>query len=74
MKLKLTHIASIFLALIITCATASAVNQRVAIIVNKDNPVTELTHKDIKNIYRNTTLTWPGGTAIIIYDLSLGDP
>lgn len=43
----------------------------VAVIVNKDNRVESLSDNDIRKIYTNTVLNWPGGVPIIIYDLSV---
>lgn len=46
----------------------------VVIIVNKDNPIQQLSENDIKKIYTNYILNWPDGIPIILYDLTLQNP
>src|SRR3989344_4733232 len=46
----------------------------VAVIVNKDNPVTLLSDSDIRRIYTNSILKWPDGKPITLYDLAIDNP
>lgn len=51
----------------------SAADEPVAVIVNKGNPVSNLSETYIRRIYTNTVLSWPDGMPIIIYDLGIQD-
>lgn len=46
----------------------------VAVIVNKQNSVDQLSVNDLRKIYSNNVLHWPDGTPIKIYDLILHSP
>lgn len=48
--------------------------ESVAVIVNKDNPVTLLSDSDIRRIYTNSILKWPDGKPITLYDLAIDNP
>ena len=71
MKMYLGRIASflVFISCMLLVAQASA--EPLAVIVNKDNPVNDLSLLEIKMIYHDETTQWPGGEKITVYDLSL---
>lgn len=46
----------------------------IVVIVNKDNPIQQLSESEIKKIYTNYILNWPDGIPIILYDLTLQSP
>lgn len=65
------------LAVAVFCAALSSLanaDDPIAIIVNKHNPVSTLSHNDIRKIYRNNILKWSDGTPVILYDLGISDP
>jgi len=43
--------------------------ETVAVIINKDNPISEINISDIKKIYQDKMIKWPGGGKISIYNL-----
>lgn len=71
--LKITLLAVIF-HLMALQAAAFAEDGTIVVIVNKNNPVQQLSDTDIKKIYTNYILNWPDGVPIILYDLTLQNP
>ena len=71
MKMYLVRIALflVFISCILLATQASA--EPLAVIVNKNNPVSDLSLLEIKMIYHDETTQWPGGEKIKVYDLSL---
>lgn len=65
---KCLSLILIFCFLIITLAFAESV-----IIVNSENPVSEVSKKDLKNIYRMKKSTWGGGSAILPVNLKINN-
>lgn len=61
-------------ALLAASQAATALAETVAVIVNRDNPRKAMSRDEIQMVYTNSTLAWPDGTPIIIYDLSVQDP
>jgi len=57
-----------------TMRQAAYAEEAVVIIVNKDNPVQQLSASEVKKIYTNYILNWPDGAPIILYDLMLQNP
>lgn len=51
----------------------SATGKPVAVIVNKNNTISNLSETYIRKIYTNTILTWPDGMPINLYDLGIQD-
>ncbi len=47
--------------------------ESVAVIVNKDNPVSEMSISDIKKIYQDQMIKWPGGGKITVYNLPVNN-
>lgn len=66
--------AAIAAALCLISIGAAKAADTVAVIINRTNLVDRLNESEIRKIYTNTTLSWPDGTPITIYDLSLQDP
>ncbi|MBI5492509.1 MAG: substrate-binding domain-containing protein [Deltaproteobacteria bacterium] len=66
--------AAIAAALCLLSIGAAKAADTVAVIINRANLVDRLNESEIRKIYTNTTLSWPDGTPITIYDLSLQDP
>ncbi len=62
----------IFIAIFLTDARAAG--EPVAIIVNKDNNLGEISIPMLKKMYNNDLLKWPDGVAIILYDLDVYNP
>lgn len=72
MKPVLAATAAAIILLLSTGASKAA--ETVAVIINRGNLVDRLNESEIRKIYTNTMLSWPDGTPITIYDLSLQDP
>lgn len=43
--------------------------EEVAVIVNKDNPINELSVEEIRNFYENNKLKWSDGMPVVLFDL-----
>lgn len=69
----LRRIGALFLLLLLAAPEARS-GGLVAVIINKDNPLESLEEGDIKKIYTNHMLNWPGGAPITIYDLVIQNP
>ncbi len=61
-------------ALSLFFAGVAAAADNIAVIINRGNQIERLSENDIRKIYTNTILSWPDGTPITIYDLSVQDP
>lgn len=68
----MNRVPAFILALLLLPLPAPA--ETIAVIVNRDNPVGILETGDVRDIYTNSTLSWPDGAPISIYDLSVQDP
>lgn len=66
-------IGGLLLALALSVAPLKCVfaSEPVAVIVNRDNGVKALSGGELRKIYTNSTLNWPDGAPIIIYDLAV---
>jgi ABC-type phosphate transport system substrate-binding protein len=53
---------------------APADAETMAVVVNKNNPVASLSIAQIKRIYQDGMVRWPGGDKIKVYDLPVDNP
>jgi hypothetical protein len=68
----LVKILSILLAFWV--GSASAGGDEIAVIVNKANSVTTLSHSDLRPIFQTTKTSWPDGQSIMAFTLPPEDP
>lgn len=67
-RLVLVFVLASFIVGIPFCV--SKVNaESVAVIINNDNPISDMSAADIKKIYQDEMVKWPGGDKISIYNL-----
>ncbi len=62
---------------VLTCAAlavAPADAETMAVVVNKNNPVASLSMAEIRRIYQDEMVRWPGGDKIEVYDLPVDNP
>lgn len=53
---------------------AAAFAGTVAVIVNSSNQHKSMSVEEIRRLYTNSTLAWPDGTPVTLYDLAINDP
>jgi len=58
----------------ISHAFAAELIADVAVVVHKNNPVSAMSVKEIKNMYNNTVITWADGERVKLFDLRTRDP
>ncbi|MBI5588722.1 MAG: hypothetical protein HY889_10215 [Deltaproteobacteria bacterium] len=58
-------------ALNLLAASPARSGEPVAVIVNRDNMVGNLSPDEIRKMYTNNTLNWSDGVPVILYDLSV---
>lgn len=46
----------------------------IAVIVNRDNGTSTLSPEEVRMIYNNNMLIWPGGAPVVLYDLDVQNP
>lgn len=46
----------------------------VAVIVNSSNQHKSMSVEEIRRLYTNSSLAWPDGTPVTLYDLAINDP
>lgn len=74
MRRALSIAAAVMVSAMAFIASMAAAAEPIAVIVNRENPVEALTEHDIRKIYTNHTLNWPGGAMVTIYDLAMQSP
>ncbi len=63
--------------LVLACSALVAVPasaETMAVVVNKNNPIASLSMAQIKRIYQDGMVRWPGGEKIEVYDLPVDNP
>ena len=69
MKGLIIGIATFFVLTCSALAVVPANAETMAVVVNKNNPIAALSMAQIKRIYQDDMVRWPGGEKIQVYDL-----
>lgn len=74
MRRPLFSSIAVLISSMVFMASMAGAAEPIAVIINRENPLETLTGQDIRKIYMNHTLSWPGGTPVTIYDLAMQSP
>ncbi len=74
MKYPFKRIAFLLIFISAVLLVTQAKAEPLAVIVNTENPVNQLSLNEIKMIYQDRRITWSGGDKINAYDLSTISP
>jgi ABC-type phosphate transport system substrate-binding protein len=74
MKVFLTGVITFFVLTCAGLAAAPAGAETMAVVVNKNNPIASLSVAQIRRIYQDEMVRWPGGDKIEVYDLPVDNP
>lgn len=72
--LPLAALVSIASVLPVTRAVYGAPPQAIAVIVNKQNPLAQLSRAELKNLFLKLRQTWPDGKPVVALNASTGTP
>ncbi len=74
MKALLIGVMTFFVLTCAGLAAAPAGAETMAVIVSKNNPIASLSMTEIRRIYQDEMVRWPGGEKIEVYDLPVDNP
>lgn len=65
---------SVMLAMCLVCSAAGAVAGELVLIVNRANPINDISAELLKKFYTGEEITWPGGERIALVELKDNNP
>lgn len=74
MKALLVGVVTFFVLTCSALAASPAGAETMAVVINKNNPIASLSVAQIKRIYQDEMVRWPGGEKIEVYDLPVDNP